>query len=388
MSFTPLNENDHPNIEEGMASSISQSPTNTTSQPENTSSTVTSQLTAVSTSNGTLLETFDNDDDGPRLSFIATDDEPVPSKCLFQEPAVVIETTALADGDPPPVPCNSTGIEAGAENEAGGDFIVVPPPVVIEDETAQCGSASRLRRVLSFVVHRGNQGGDELHAGRRSDSTYPVPVADLVMSRDSEEVIIATQLEPWWKQRRPQLIVCSAIVFVIALSIALGVFIEKSNDELPEASSGVSSSAAPSNVAFPPTLVQLRNEGVLRCGVPVRRGFSVFNQVTGEKEGMSVDFCKAVAAAVLGHEGKVELIDVNATTRFPALANRSIDLLMYGDTHTMERDFHEVREDAFRPTDIIFLVTYLPRRPTNKGIDRDRVSIYRSLFIRMAWICG
>ena len=348
MSFTPPNENNHPDFEEGMASSVSRSLTNTASQPENTSSTITSQLTAVvavalaSTSNDTLLETIDNEGDGPPLSFIATDDDPFPSKIFFQEPAVVIETTSLADGDPPPMPCNTTGIE-GAENEAGGDSIVAPLPVIIEDEPAQCRSTPRLRRVLSFVVHRGNQGGDESHVDRMSDSTYHVPVADLVMNRDSEEAIIATQLEPWWKQRRPQLILCSAIVLAIAFAIALGVIIEKSNDDLPEASSRVSSSAAPSNVAFPPTLVQLRKEGVLRCGVPVRRGFSIFNQVTGEKEGMSVDFCKAVAAAVMGHEGKVELIDVTAETRFPALANGSIDLLIFGDTHTMERDFHEVR---------------------------------------------
>lgn len=78
----------------------------------------------------------------------------------------------------------------------------------------------------------------------------------------------------------------------------------------------------------------------------MKLGFSVFNQITGEKEGMSVDFCKAVAAAVLGPDGKAELIDVTSVTRFAALANRSIDVLMYGDTHTMERDFHEVRLDA------------------------------------------
>jgi hypothetical protein len=48
----------------------------------------------------------------------------------------------------------------------------------------------------------------------------------------------------------------------------------------------------------------------------------------------------------LGPDGKAELIDVTSVTRFAALANRSIDVLMYGDTHTMERDFHEVRLDA------------------------------------------
>jgi len=118
MSFTPPNENNHPDFEEGMASSVSRSLTNTASQPENTSSTITSQLTAVvavalaSTSNDTLLETIDNEGDGPPLSFIATDDDPFPSKIFFQEPAVVIETTALADGDPPPCRAIQRGLKA------------------------------------------------------------------------------------------------------------------------------------------------------------------------------------------------------------------------------------------------------------------------------------
>jgi hypothetical protein len=131
----------------------------TASQPENTSSTVTSQLTAVTAaSNGALLEIID-DEDGSPFPFNANDDVPVHSKTLFREPAVVNETTALADGDPPPAPLNLTGIEVGAGNETR-DSIGVPPPVMTEDEPAQRRSA-RLRQVHSFVVHRGNQGGGE-----------------------------------------------------------------------------------------------------------------------------------------------------------------------------------------------------------------------------------
>ena len=48
-----------------------------------------------------------------------------------------------------------------------------------------------------------------------------------------------------------------------------------------------------------------------------------------------------MAAAILGEEYKIEVIDVSSLTRFTALAGREIDLLMWGDTHTMERDFDE-----------------------------------------------
>jgi len=92
---------------------------------------------------------------------------------------------------------------------------------------------------------------------------------------------------------------------------------------------------------YGPTLVQVKNEGALRCGVPGDNGFSGLNNTTGEREGMVVDLCKAVAAYVLGSEYRTELIVVDYTTRFTALAGRDIDLLIYGDTHTMERDFHE-----------------------------------------------
>ena len=69
----------------------------------------------------------------------------------------------------------------------------------------------------------------------------------------------------------------------------------------------------------------------------------------------TVDLCKAVAAAVLGEGYKIEVNDVSSLTRFTALAGREIDLLMWGDTHTMERDFDEkATGDGFQFTDPFF----------------------------------
>mmetsp|Transcript_17588 Transcript_17588/g.40205 ORF Transcript_17588/g.40205 Transcript_17588/m.40205 type:complete len:1220 (-) Transcript_17588:60-3719(-) len=91
---------------------------------------------------------------------------------------------------------------------------------------------------------------------------------------------------------------------------------------------------------YDPTLIQVRKEGVLRCGVPNKYGFAA-KRLSNEMEGLSVDLCKAVAAAVLGSAYTIDLVEVTSITRFTALANREIDLLLWGDTHTMERDFCE-----------------------------------------------
>ena len=81
---------------------------------------------------------------------------------------------------------------------------------------------------------------------------------------------------------------------------------------------------------YDPTLVQVKKEGILRCGVPQKYGFSTLIEATGEREGISVDYCTAVAAAVIGENYQVELIDVSSVTRFTALAGREIDLLIWG----------------------------------------------------------
>jgi len=86
------------------------------------------------------------------------------------------------------------------------------------------------------------------------------------------------------------------------------------------------------------TLAQVTTRGTLRCGVSEGiAGFSI-KDAAGRWTGIDADFCRAVAAAVLGDADKVTFIPLRASERFPALQARGIDLLVRNTTWTMERE--------------------------------------------------
>jgi len=83
---------------------------------------------------------------------------------------------------------------------------------------------------------------------------------------------------------------------------------------------------------------EINRRGELRCGVSEGiAGFSEKDQ-QGEWRGLDVDFCRAVAAAVLGDPQKVRFISLKASNRFPALLNRQIDLLARNTTWSFTRE--------------------------------------------------
>src|SRR3974390_1569557 len=86
------------------------------------------------------------------------------------------------------------------------------------------------------------------------------------------------------------------------------------------------------------TLDDVRARDKLICGVS--EGLPGFSEKDGSGvwRGFGVDFCKAVAAAVLGDTAKVEYVPLSADDRFDALKNRRIDLLSRNSTWTMSRD--------------------------------------------------
>jgi len=86
------------------------------------------------------------------------------------------------------------------------------------------------------------------------------------------------------------------------------------------------------------TMDRVRSNGVLHCGVSDQvPGFS-YTTADGHRQGFTVDFCRAVAAAVLGNPDKVEYVPVTTANRFPRLLSRRIDLLMGNTTYTFERE--------------------------------------------------
>jgi general L-amino acid transport system substrate-binding protein len=58
----------------------------------------------------------------------------------------------------------------------------------------------------------------------------------------------------------------------------------------------------------------------------------------GEHVGFDADFCRAIAAAVLGDATKVNFVDVSTDDRFTALQSGEIDVLVRNTTYTAGRD--------------------------------------------------
>ena len=86
------------------------------------------------------------------------------------------------------------------------------------------------------------------------------------------------------------------------------------------------------------TMDTIRQKGVLRCGVNTGLlGFSAPDS-TGKWTGIDADFCKAVAAALLGDASKVQFVPTNAQNRFTALQSGEVDILSRNTTWTSSRD--------------------------------------------------
>ncbi len=72
----------------------------------------------------------------------------------------------------------------------------------------------------------------------------------------------------------------------------------------------------------------VKQRGVLNCGTDnTAPGFGYLNTMTGQMEGLDVDFCKAVAAAVLGDVSKVKFITVTDKSRFDAVLTNQVDVV-------------------------------------------------------------
>jgi general L-amino acid transport system substrate-binding protein len=86
------------------------------------------------------------------------------------------------------------------------------------------------------------------------------------------------------------------------------------------------------------TLDAIKARGQLVCGV--HTGLAGFSSADsqGNWSGLDVDYCKAVAAAVLGDGNKVKWVPLTAQQRFTALQSGEIDILSRNTTWTLTRD--------------------------------------------------
>ena len=91
-------------------------------------------------------------------------------------------------------------------------------------------------------------------------------------------------------------------------------------------------------VSMAGTLDDVKKAGVLKCGV--NTGLAGFSEADskGHWRGLDVDYCRAMAAAVLGDSTKVKYVPLNAKERFTALQSGEIDVLSRNTTWTETRD--------------------------------------------------
>ena len=86
------------------------------------------------------------------------------------------------------------------------------------------------------------------------------------------------------------------------------------------------------------TLDAVKARGEVVCGVNTSApGFSSTDS-KGRWQGLDVDTCRAVAAAVLGSSEKVKFVPLNSQQRFAALQSGEIDILSRNTTWTLTRD--------------------------------------------------
>ena len=85
------------------------------------------------------------------------------------------------------------------------------------------------------------------------------------------------------------------------------------------------------------TLAQIKQRGILNCGVDTGApGFAVKDD-KGKWAGLDVDFCRAIAIVAIGDPDKVNYVPLTAKVRFTALQNGEIDVLIRdfnADLHT------------------------------------------------------
>ncbi len=101
---------------------------------------------------------------------------------------------------------------------------------------------------------------------------------------------------------------------------------------------GDTSTTAAEGPAAGGLLAEVQSRGSLLCGVNnAVPGFG-FVEADGSHSGFDIDFCRAIAAGVLGDAEAVEFFDLTAEQRFPALQSGEVDVLVRNTTYTAGRD--------------------------------------------------
>jgi len=96
----------------------------------------------------------------------------------------------------------------------------------------------------------------------------------------------------------------------------------------------------------------IRERGYLRCGIPAQESlFAQFNETSECYSGYDIEYCQAIAVAVFGVGGdiNIEFVPVSGADRFEALENDEVDVVASAATNTLSRT---------TKYDVLFTTTY------------------------------
>jgi general L-amino acid transport system substrate-binding protein len=124
-------------------------------------------------------------------------------------------------------------------------------------------------------------------------------------------------------------------IFLVALVIACGGDDKQDQPSPTAASPGATQEPGGARTGI---LGQVQSRGELICGVnDAVPGFGIL-QPDGTFAGFDVDFCRAVAVAVLGDPEAVQFVPLTAEARLTALQTGQVDVLIRNTTWTVGRD--------------------------------------------------
>jgi general L-amino acid transport system substrate-binding protein len=132
-------------------------------------------------------------------------------------------------------------------------------------------------------------------------------------------------------------------ILLLALGLVLAACDSSSDDTTTTAADtgGDETTTTAATAASGSLLQTVQDRGTLNCGVnDAVPGFG-FTDADGNFSGFDVDYCRAVAAAVLGDAEAVTYRPLTAQQRFTALQSGEIDVLIRNTTFTASRDGRE-----------------------------------------------
>jgi general L-amino acid transport system substrate-binding protein len=145
--------------------------------------------------------------------------------------------------------------------------------------------------------------------------------------------------------RKPLLLITTALVLALSActqaadtTTTTGATATTDAGTATTADPGTETTAPPASAPSGELLGEVQARGSLLCGVnDAVPGFG-FRNPDGTLSGFDIDYCKAVAAAVLGDPEAVEYVALTAQQRFTALQSGEIDVLIRNTTFTSSRD--------------------------------------------------